>query len=760
MNAYQVMRTVGKGSFGQAKLVRHRETRKQYIIKTIQIENMGANERREALNEIRVLSQLNHPFIVRYRDSFVENRVLHIVMDYAEKGDLHKMIKERSTRGVLFSEDQIWTWFVQMCLALKHVHDRKILHRDLKTQNIFLTKDRNVAMGDFGIARVLKNTMDCAHTAIGTPYYLSPEICEDKPYNNKSDIWSLGCVLYEMATLKHAFTANSMKGLVARILKGSYPPISSKYSPELSRTISVMLQRNPASRPSINQLLRMPALQRRVRSLLSQTLVRAEFSHTIIHNKGIDMNNADLPDSVARLDPDYRRQQQLQRQQPNKNSNAASAVKRSNVANVANVAQKSIPKANNIPRPISRQSVIQRLEEERRKRREQEQLEKAKRAEDRQRHQQLLEEQRRIAARKQYEENKKLAEQNKRRAQMEPHLIAQQALEKMRKDKEQHQLRVKQEREKILEERRRQEEERQRKARNDYIRQQQERIRQQQRDAERRRKLISKLENNNKRPESISSVSPRNEHEERISNVEPNRNITANEAKDEKIVQNEIVSNKLIVNEAVKEEIHIEEDLEQKQEQEINDVQNDEVSSEVEEENAKAMTTMILEMEDLIEAVDKKFAKEEAKRRVGVNDKDENEEDEDDESESDSEEIDEESMMDHFAFDRKVDLNETGHFKMLGKTLKLPKQDDNTSLLARIESLYIYLEEALGSDVFVQCYHKMKALEDILETEETEEKETTIELLHDEIEKLLNGQLHFVNVLNQLLYCQDRFNNP
>jgi NIMA (never in mitosis gene a)-related kinase len=123
--------------------------------------------------------------------------------------------------------------FVQICLALKHVHDRKILHRDLKTQNIFLTKKDLIKLGDFGIARVLHNTNELAKTAIGTPYYLSPEICENKPYNNKSDIWSLGCILYEMATLRHAFEAGDMKGLVLKILRGSYPPLPTWYSKDL-----------------------------------------------------------------------------------------------------------------------------------------------------------------------------------------------------------------------------------------------------------------------------------------------------------------------------------------------------------------------------------------------------------------------------------------------------------------------------------------------------------------------------------------------
>lgn len=146
-------------------------------------------------------------------------------------GDLFGKISNR--KGVHFSEDEILDMFVQICLALKHVHDRKILHRDLKTQNIFLTKKDMIKLGDFGIARVLHNTNELAKTAIGTPYYLSPEICENRPYNNKSDIWSLGCILYEMATLRHAFEAGDMKGLVLKILRGSYPPLPQYYSKDM-----------------------------------------------------------------------------------------------------------------------------------------------------------------------------------------------------------------------------------------------------------------------------------------------------------------------------------------------------------------------------------------------------------------------------------------------------------------------------------------------------------------------------------------------
>ncbi|XP_076736349.1 serine/threonine-protein kinase Nek1 [Maylandia zebra] len=115
---------------------------------------------------------MSHPNIVQYKESFEEGGCLYIVMDYCEGGDLFKKIN--SQKGVLFSEAQILDWFVQICLALKHVHDRKILHRDIKSQNIFLTKDGTVQLGDFGIARVLNSTVELARTCIGTPLSRSP----------------------------------------------------------------------------------------------------------------------------------------------------------------------------------------------------------------------------------------------------------------------------------------------------------------------------------------------------------------------------------------------------------------------------------------------------------------------------------------------------------------------------------------------------------------------------------------------------------
>ncbi|CAE7578338.1 NEK1 [Symbiodinium natans] len=153
------------------------------------------------------------------------------------------------------AEEQILEWFVQTCFALKHVHERKVLHRDLKTQNIFLMSNGHVKLGDFGIARVLDATKDYARTMVGTPYYLSPEIIEDRPYNFKSDIWSLGVVLYEMTTLKHPFDADSLVILASKILKDQYPPPDASYSPDLLSLIRSMLCKDAPQRPLINKIL-------------------------------------------------------------------------------------------------------------------------------------------------------------------------------------------------------------------------------------------------------------------------------------------------------------------------------------------------------------------------------------------------------------------------------------------------------------------------------------------------------------------------
>eukprot|EP00961_Rhodomonas_salina_P144539 1946285-Rhodomonas_salina.1 len=209
------------GRVSQAFLAKCKRTQKDYVVKMVEIEKLSRKERDAARKECGILGSLKHPNIIEYRESFEDGGHLCIVMAFAEGGDMTGVLKAQ--RGKLLEEDTIMDWFVQICLGMKHVHDRKILHRDLKSQNIFLSnKKRIIKLGDFGIAKVLKHTMEVAKTAIGTPYYLSPEICEGKSYNNKSDIWSLGIVLYELCTLRCPFDASNLNGLVSSLCTYAY----------------------------------------------------------------------------------------------------------------------------------------------------------------------------------------------------------------------------------------------------------------------------------------------------------------------------------------------------------------------------------------------------------------------------------------------------------------------------------------------------------------------------------------------------------
>merc|ERR1719161_682824 len=239
----------------------------------IDISRCTAKEKSDALREGQLLKTLKHPYIVRYRESFLEDGWLCIVMDYCEGGDLGQKIKEAKSKNRPFSEDQVTRWLTQATLALKYIHEKHILHRDLKTSNFFLSKNGNLKMGDFGIAKVLESTQACARTQIGTPYYLSPEICAEKPYAWPSDIWAMGCILYEMAALKVPFDARDLKGLIQKITRGPTPSIpQGRYSDELRDLASELLQRDTKRRPGAAELLTWPLLQDQVRKLLGEAM--------------------------------------------------------------------------------------------------------------------------------------------------------------------------------------------------------------------------------------------------------------------------------------------------------------------------------------------------------------------------------------------------------------------------------------------------------------------------------------------------------
>ncbi|XP_013408054.1 serine/threonine-protein kinase Nek3-like [Lingula anatina] len=257
---YEKESVIGSGTFGRAWLVVSKINKRKYVLKEILVRGLSKKQREQSLTEVAVLSRCKHWNIIRYKDAFVtSNMMLNLVMEFADGGDLSQKIQQQN--GQHFSTEVILDWFVQICFALKYIHGQKFLHRDLKTQNVFLTSENVIKVGDFGIAKMLEGSQDHADTAIGTPYYLSPEICQQKPYNYKTDMWSLGCILYELICLTHAFDGSNFTSLVVKIMQGKYKPIPRKFGPLLDDLVAVLLRLEPESRPSAQQILYIPAIK-------------------------------------------------------------------------------------------------------------------------------------------------------------------------------------------------------------------------------------------------------------------------------------------------------------------------------------------------------------------------------------------------------------------------------------------------------------------------------------------------------------------
>lgn len=262
---FELGKELGEGAFGSVKIVKRKLDNQVYAMKTVKIASLDQKDRENALNEIRLLYALNHPNVIGYKEAFYDeaSKTINIVMEFADGGDIASKIRKLKEHHERFQENTIWSCLIQILEGMSFLHKNKVIHRDLKCANIFLTKKGEVKIGDLNVSKLSKQQF--LKTQTGTPYYISPEIWLDKPYNEKADIWSIGCVIYEMCTGNPPFTGTNFRNLSLNILNGKYNPISSSiYSKDLSDVIALMLKKDPNDRPSCEILLNNAIIKKRI----------------------------------------------------------------------------------------------------------------------------------------------------------------------------------------------------------------------------------------------------------------------------------------------------------------------------------------------------------------------------------------------------------------------------------------------------------------------------------------------------------------
>ncbi len=267
MENFQLGDRIGSGAFGSVYKVIRKEDSKIYAMKRVKITQLGTKEKENALNEIRILASFNHPNIIGYKEAFYDDnsQTLNIVMEYADDGDIESKISNNKLNKLSFQESTIWNILIQILQGLKFLHDNNIIHRDLKSANIFLMKNGLIKIGDLNVSKLSK--IGSANTHTGTPYYSSPEIWTEQSYNNKTDIWSVGCIIYEMCNLLPPFRGTSLINLFNNIQKGVYKPVNKMYSKDLCKVISKMLIVDPEKRPSCDQLLSLNVIRSKMNDI-------------------------------------------------------------------------------------------------------------------------------------------------------------------------------------------------------------------------------------------------------------------------------------------------------------------------------------------------------------------------------------------------------------------------------------------------------------------------------------------------------------
>lgn len=277
---FTVLEAFHNGNFSCVFKVRNDEN-EIFALKTIQYSKIESKEERESLIEsakretqIGIMSGISSPFLVKYYKIFNDGATFCILMEFCGGGMLEDRIQRRKDETRFFSEEEVLDVIYQLTSGLHELRQKNVIHRDLKTENIFVGNDGNLKIGDYGVGKVIETQSSLTHTQVGTPYYMSPEILLGKTYSFQCDVWSLGVLAYYMMTYEYPFLANTYLDLVNVITKGTYRPITnSSYSNELKTLIGQMLVLNPDKRITTSGILEQKIFEKYLRHYINSDIL-------------------------------------------------------------------------------------------------------------------------------------------------------------------------------------------------------------------------------------------------------------------------------------------------------------------------------------------------------------------------------------------------------------------------------------------------------------------------------------------------------
>lgn len=267
---YRVRRAIGRGAYSTVWLLVNNMTGARVVGKLLESLEKSGSHKEFARAEMENMKRCDHPNIVSFIEMFESDDKLLFILEYANAGDLQRQLDTRAQppletnggRAIPYNEEEVLVIFAQLCLAVHYLHHHRIMHRDLKTPNVLLTRSGLVKLGDFGFSRQYQESVsgDVGNTFCGTPYYLAPELWQRQSYSYKADIWSLGVIIYELMTLKKPFQAGSLAELMEVVTQqGNFEPLpTDRFSAQLIGLVNQMLSVDPMRRPSIREIMVTP----------------------------------------------------------------------------------------------------------------------------------------------------------------------------------------------------------------------------------------------------------------------------------------------------------------------------------------------------------------------------------------------------------------------------------------------------------------------------------------------------------------------